>query len=78
MADMNGDTSQVLVPARLFIMRSRDAKYPQNVLSLVSTKLAYAAEARTISLPVVRSSTWQEHSHRCVMLALSNSSSVQV
>ena len=46
-------SSQVLVPARLFLMRSREAKYPQHVLSLVSTKLEYNAEARTIALPVV-------------------------
>jgi hypothetical protein len=44
----------VLVPARLFVMRSREAKYPQHVLSLVSTKLEFTAEARTIALPVVR------------------------
>jgi hypothetical protein len=42
------------VPARLFVMRSREAKYPQHVLSLVSTKIEFAAEARTIALPVVR------------------------
>lgn len=38
----------------MFIMQSRESKYPLNVLSLVSTKPDYDSNTRTISLTVVR------------------------
>ena len=44
----------MLVPARLFIMGSKEARHPLNVLSLVSAKPTFDANTRTISLTVVR------------------------